>query len=281
MLQSLHIENVAVVKRLDIEFSAGMTALTGETGAGKSVMIDCLGLITGGKSQREMIRTGAERAMVSAVFTDVRLPESLREAGIEPDENGEIEKLAKMSYPERAATVLSKFLTDYTYDELLADCKEAYSEARFPGGAAPIRAITEQIHALELWHGPTCAFKDMALQIMPRLLSRALVKTGEERTALILVATSGDTGKAALEGYCDIDRVRIQVFYPVNGVSNIQKKQMASQKGKNVKVVAINGNFDDAQSGVKKIFADENAKKMLSIDMKILFMIRGFYIRYL
>ena len=104
----------------------------------------------------------------------------------------------------------------------------------------------------------------MALQIMPRLLSLSLNKTGETKDAYILVATSGDTGKAALEGYCDVDRVRIKVFYPVNGVSNIQKKQMASQKGNNVDVVSINGNFDDAQSGVKAIFADENAKNMLA-----------------
>ena len=175
----------------------------------------------------------------------------------------EIKALCPLSYPERAARILSKYLTDYSFDELLSDCTAAYCESSFPGGAAPVVKARDGIFSLELWHGPTAAFKDMALQIMPRLLSRALTKTGEERTALILVATSGDTGKAALEGYCDIDRVGIQVFYPVNGVSNIQKKQMASQKGKNVKVVAINGNFDDAQSGVKAIFANEEAKKML------------------
>ena len=111
---------------------------------------------------------------------------------------------------------------------------------------------------LELWHGPTCAFKDMALQIMPRLLSRALVKTGEERTALILVATSGDTGKAALEGYRDVNRIKISVYYPVDGVSRAQKLQMTTQEGTNVNVCAIKGNFDDAQSGVKKIFADKD-----------------------
>jgi threonine synthase len=98
---------------------------------------------------------------------------------------------------------------------------------------------------------------------MPRLLSLSLGKTGETKDAYILVATSGDTGKAALEGYCDVDRVKIKVFYPVNGVSNIQKKQMASQKGSNVDVVAINGNFDDAQSGVKAIFADAAARETL------------------
>ncbi len=178
-------------------------------------------------------------------------------------EAGELEKLSQMSYPERAATVLSKFLTDYTYEELLADCTEAYGEARFPGGAAPISALGEKLRILELWHGPTAAFKDMALQIMPRLFVRALRKTGEQRTALILVATSGDTGKAALEGYKDIDGVKIAVFYPVDGVSRVQKLQMATQEGKNVKVFAVKGNFDDAQNGVKKIFSDAEMTKAL------------------
>lgn len=164
--------------------------------------------------------------------------------------------LGAMSYPERAAKILSLYLSDYTEEELLADCREAYSEARFPGGAAPIRSIDGGIYSLELWHGPTAAFKDMALQIMPRLLSRALKKTGETRTALILVATSGDTGKAALEGYRDVDGVKILVFYPTDGVSRIQKLQMITQEGRNVGVRGITGNFDDAQTGVKRIFSD-------------------------
>ena len=175
----------------------------------------------------------------------------------------DIKTLCGKSYAERAAWVLSKFLTDYTYDELLEDCKGAYSEASFPGGAAPLKKVKGDIYSLELWHGPTAAFKDMALQIMPRLLSRALVKTGETNTALILVATSGDTGKAALEGYKDIDRVKIIVFYPIDGVSKVQKLQMATQTGNNVNVCAIKGNFDDAQTGVKKIFSDPEAKAKL------------------
>lgn len=176
---------------------------------------------------------------------------------------GEILTLADKSYAERAAYVLSKFLNDYTYEELLEDCQNAYCEASFPGGAAPIRKINGDIYSLELWHGPTCAFKDMALQIMPRLLSRALVKNGEKRTALILVATSGDTGKAALEGYKDIDGIKIAVYYPQNGVSRVQKLQMATQTGSNVSVYAIKGNFDDAQTGVKRIFSDADMKKQL------------------
>ncbi len=176
----------------------------------------------------------------------------------------EIKALCKDSYPVRAAKILSKFLTDYTYEELLADCTAAYDEKSFVGGAAPLVKLCDNLEVLELWHGPTAAFKDMALQIMPRLLSRALVKTGEERTALILVATSGDTGKAALEGYKDIDRVKIMVFYPVDGVSRVQKLQMATQTGDNVNVCAIEGNFDDAQTGVKVIFGDESMAQKLN-----------------
>ncbi len=175
----------------------------------------------------------------------------------------EILSLCGESYPIRAAKILSKFLSDYTYEELLKDCQEAYREDSFVGGAAPMVNIHHNLESLELWHGPTAAFKDMALQIMPRLLSRALVKTGEKRTALILVATSGDTGKAALEGYKDVDGIKIMVFYPVDGVSRVQKLQMATQTGSNVNVCAIRGNFDDAQNGVKAIFGDaEMANKL-------------------
>ncbi len=179
------------------------------------------------------------------------LPESIPQL----TEN-DLTALCKMDYAERAAKILSMYLTDYSYDELLEDCKTAYRADSFVGGAAPMVSLTSPMEILELWHGPTAAFKDMALQIMPRLLSRALVKTGEERTALILVATSGDTGKAALEGYRDVPRVKISVFYPVDGVSRVQKLQMATQLGENVNVCAIRGNFDDAQNGVKEIFGD-------------------------
>lgn len=173
-------------------------------------------------------------------------------------------ELCKDIYPVRAAKILSKFLTDYTYEELLADCSEAYSTDSFVGGAAPLVNIHDNVYTLELWHGPTAAFKDMALQIMPKLLSRALVKTGEERTALILVATSGDTGKAALEGYKDIKGIKIMVYYPIDGVSKVQKLQMATQTGSNVNVCAINGNFDDAQNGVKAIFSDKEMAEKLN-----------------
>ncbi len=177
--------------------------------------------------------------------------------------------LLPLSYPERAAKILSLYLTDYTEEELLADCKAAYSE-RFVPAATGIHPLREGVSVLELWHGPTCAFKDMALQIMPRLLSRALDKTGEALDALILVATSGDTGKAALEGFQDVPRTSIRVFYPVDGVSRTQKQQMATQEGENVAVTAIYGNFDDAQSGVKQIFADPAMKEELAKQGKFL-----------
>ena len=177
--------------------------------------------------------------------------------------NEELLEICKDSYPRAAAKILAKFLSDYTFNELLEDCESAYSETSFPGGAAPLKKVNDNTYSLELWHGPTAAFKDMALQVMPRLLSRALVKTGEERTALILVATSGDTGKAALEGYRDVERVKIMVYYPENGVSRVQKLQMTTQTGSNVNVCAIKGNFDDAQSGVKKIFSDKEVAAKL------------------
>ncbi len=176
----------------------------------------------------------------------------------------EITSFCHMSYPELAATVLGKFLSDYTYDELLQDCKNAYNNESFLNGACPLVNVEDNTYALELWHGPTCAFKDMALQIMPKLLSRALVKTGENRTALVLVATSGDTGKAALEGYKDVGQIKICVYYPKNGVSTIQELQMTTQTGTNVNVCAVEGNFDDIQTGVKHIFNDENIAETLS-----------------
>ena len=176
----------------------------------------------------------------------------------------EILSFCSLSYAELAAKILSMFLTDYTYEELLSDCRDAYSAESFPSDPAPLVKVNDNTYSLELWHGPTCAFKDMALQIMPRLLSRALTKTNEERTALVLVATSGDTGKAALEGYRDIPKIKICVFYPESGVSTVQKLQMRTQGGTNVNVCAVEGNFDDIQTGVKRIFANDNTAHQLN-----------------
>ena len=174
-----------------------------------------------------------------------------------------IKGLCALSYPERAAKILSLYLTDYTYEELLEDASRAYGDGKFTPSPAPVTALGDGKYMLELWHGPTSAFKDMALQIMPRLFVRALKKCDEKREALILVATSGDTGKAALEGYRDVDGTKIKVFYPIDGVSRVQKLQMQTQEGGNVSVVGIKGNFDDAQTGVKKIFSDSDFAKAL------------------
>lgn len=169
----------------------------------------------------------------------------------------EIERFTDLSYCDRAVKILGCFLDDYSDDEL-ADCvKKAYTAAKFGGDeTAPLVRLNEHVHILELWHGPTCAFKDMALQILPHLLVKAMRKTGETDEIVILVATSGDTGKAALEGFRDVDGTRIIVFFPEEGVSEVQKMQMVTQEGKNVFSIGVNGNFDDAQNGVKAIFTN-------------------------
>lgn len=171
-------------------------------------------------------------------------------------------ELSDKSYIDRAVEVLGLFLADFTHDELYSAAQKAYGGEKFGGHAAPV-VKSGYMNILELWHGPTSAFKDMALQIMPHLMSLSLQKTGENKKALILVATSGDTGKAALDGYAEAENIYIQVFYPENGVSPVQKKQMTTQKGSNVSVFAVKGNFDDAQTGVKKIFADPEMTEKL------------------
>ena len=175
-----------------------------------------------------------------------------------------IEELIPLSYEERAVKVLRMFLTDYTDEELETCVENAYGKGKFDcAGRAPVTDLGA-MQVLELWHGPTSAFKDMALQLLPQLMSTALKKTGEQDNVLILVATSGDTGKAALEGFRDVDQISIMVFYPEGGVSRIQQLQMLTQEGKNVNVTAVRGNFDDAQSGVKVIFADQAFNEQLA-----------------
>ena len=175
-----------------------------------------------------------------------------------------LESLVNVRYQERAAKVMGLYLTDYTYEELSGFAENAYGPEKFDCDVvAPVRTVDETTHCLELWHGPTSAFKDMALQMLPQLLSAALRKTGESKTVCILVATSGDTGKAALDGYHDIPGVEIAVFYPTGGTSEIQRLQMATQEGANVAVYAVRGNFDDAQSAVKRIFADKELAERL------------------
>lgn len=175
-----------------------------------------------------------------------------------------ITSLLDLSYPEKAAKILSLFLDDFTSEELLEYANAAYTNGVFPKEVAPLACVNENLSVLELWHGPTAAFKDFALCIMPHLLTASLRKLGEKRTAMILVATSGDTGKAALEGYKDVKGVKIKVFYPVDGVSKVQKLQMITQSGSNVDVCAIKGNFDDAQTGVKMIFSNREIAEQLN-----------------
>lgn len=179
-----------------------------------------------------------------------------------------LKSMLSMSYQERAKLVFSYYLTDYTKEEI-SDCVDkAYTVEHFSlNNPCPISSMKfneKEFNILELWHGPTSAFKDMALQILPHLLSYAMKKTNDSKEAIILVATSGDTGKAALEGFKNVDGVRIIVFYPENGVSAIQKHQMRSQEGDNVFVSGIVGNFDDAQTSVKKIFTDEEVRNILA-----------------
>lgn len=169
----------------------------------------------------------------------------------------EIKKMVNMNYIDRAKLVLKKFLTDFTAAEISKCVEGAYGTGFDSDKVAPVVKLADGKYILELWHGPTCAFKDMALQILPRFMTVAMKKTGENKKIVILVATSGDTGKAALEGFKDVDGTEIIVFYPGDGVSNIQKLQMITQEGANVFVSGIDGNFDDAQTGVKKIFTDE------------------------
>ena len=169
----------------------------------------------------------------------------------------ELAAWSHQSYVERATAVLSKFLTDFTPDEVAECTHAAYATGRFRSPAvAPLKELDAGEHILELWHGPTCAFKDMALQILPHLMRVSAGKTAAGKEIVILVATSGDTGKAALEGFRDAEHTRILVFYPEDGVSPMQKLQMTTQEGGNVGVCAIRGNFDDAQTGVKTIFTD-------------------------
>ncbi len=176
--------------------------------------------------------------------------------------------LQKADYVGRAKLVLSKYLTDYTEAELDACVKGAYLGNFEEDKPAPLVSFAGDASIMELWHGPTCAFKDLALQILPRLLTVAAKKVGDGKEIVILVATSGDTGKAALEGFKDVDGTRIMVFYPVDGVSPMQKLQMQTQAGDNVYVSAIQGNFDDAQTGVKRMFTDRAIEEKLYANNK-------------
>ena len=177
-----------------------------------------------------------------------------------PDEIPELDisfdELAEMDYKEVAYEVLSRMLTDYTEQELKYCIDGAYDEKFDSELIAPVK-YHHGAYILELFHGKTIAFKDMALSILPYLMTTAAKKNNMDKEIVILTATSGDTGKAALAGFADVPGTRIAVFYPKNGVSPIQEKQMVTEKGKNTFVAGITGNFDDAQTGVKKMFSDK------------------------
>jgi len=176
----------------------------------------------------------------------------------------DIEQIAKLDYIGRAKAILSLYLTDFSQEELDKCVNGAYAKGKFSSKAvAPIVNLGGNTNILELWRGPTCAFKDMALQLLPYLLTTASAKVIPDKQVLILVATSGDTGKAALEGFKDVDLTKILVFYPEDGVSEMQKLQMTTQQGDNVSVCAIYGNFDDAQNGVKSIFTNKEVAEKL------------------
>lgn len=204
-------------------------------------------------STRDRMRTySAAEAIVKGISDDGGLivPSSF------PILNDEkLDALCAMDYPERAASVLKEYLDEFSYEELLDYARKAYS--RFDGDdPCPLVKVEDGLFVLELWHGPTYAFKDMALTLLPYLMVASKKKLGDGSRTLILVATSGDTGKAALEGFRDVEGTEIIVFYPEGGVSAMQKRQMVTQQGANVHVAGIRGNFDDAQTAVKSVFTD-------------------------
>lgn len=210
--------------------------------------------------QYETSRSSTERQVSSAeavvrgigpdggLYTPVELPHL---------DQHDLLELEGQPYVRRAYTVLAPFFDDFPEQILLKAIETAYGRDRFSDpDVAPLRYLSESEAVLELWHGPTSAFKDVALQLLPLLMSKAAELTAEERKIVILVATSGDTGSAALEGFSDVPGTEIVVFYPSEGVSSIQRLQMTTQEGRNVNVFGVVGDFDDAQSGVKRLFTD-------------------------
>lgn len=179
--------------------------------------------------------------------------------------------LCEMSYTERASEILRYYLEDFSIPEIDHAVEAAYSAERFDDPAvAPVKILNDETAVLELFHGPTLAFKDMALQLLPHLTRLSAEKNGEHREVSILVATSGDTGKAALEGFRDVPGTSCTVFYPLDGVSDVQKLQMVTTGGNNTHVIAVNGNFDDAQTGVKNLFASEEFNHAVNEKGKVL-----------
>ncbi|MDY6084116.1 MAG: threonine synthase [Dialister sp.] len=205
------------------------------------------------RSTRSSERASAEDALLYGLAKDggLYVPESLPKPFISWD------AVKDLTYAETAAFVLTPFLEEFGYDGLLAMAKKAY-EGTFDGeDVVPLAPLSETLSLAELFHGRTCAFKDLALSLFPYLLTAARDRVARDKEILILTATSGDTGKAALEGFRDVPGVRIMVFYPSHGVSLLQKDQMQKQQGSNVAVFGIEGNFDDAQSALKRVFSGQ------------------------
>lgn len=206
-------------------------------------------------------RVTASQAIVRGLAPDggLYLPDGLPQISRE-----KLSAMVDMDYRQRAGEIIAPFLPEFTAGETAEIISAAYGANYDDERIAPLRFTDDSTAYLELWHGPTSAFKDMALQMLPRLLTASLRKCGVEDGVCILVATSGDTGKAALEGFADVPGTRVMVFYPRDGVSDVQRLQMATQTGENVGVLAVEGNFDDAQTGVKRIFSDASIAEALS-----------------
>lgn len=212
-------------------------------------------------TRNKALAVSAAEAIAQGIADDGGLfvPESIPELTA-----ADFESLKGLSYAERAARLFKLYLTDFTDEELRECTKNAYESGSFETeNVQEIASLADGTMLLELWHGPTCAFKDMALQILPHFLTRSIRKTGIDREVVILTATSGDTGKAALAGFRDVPGTKIMVFYPEDGVSSMQKRQMQTQEGENVRVCAVKGNFDDCQNGVKAIFTDPEMQAKL------------------
>ena len=204
-------------------------------------------------TRNEKLTATASEAILNGIAPDggLYVPDQI------PKLKVSFEALAKMDYAHVAYEVMKLFFTDFTEDELMACIKGAYNTEKFDDEDITKLVEADGAYYLELFHGRTIAFKDMALSILPYLMTTSAKKCGAKEEIVILTATSGDTGKAALAGFADVPGTSIVVFYPKHGVSRVQEKQMVTQKGKNVNVIGIEGNFDDAQSAVKAIFTDK------------------------
>ncbi len=211
-------------------------------------------------STRGQAPVSSAQAVLNGLSPDggLYVPEYIPEAPAEW-----LDPSVRYTYQELASAVLNLYFPEFGESELKEMCLQAYASFSDPG-VIPYTRLDDSTCLMELYHGPTLAFKDVALQLLPRLIVRAAQLTGEKRVIHILTATSGDTGKAALEGFHDVEGTACTVFYPKDGVSDLQYRQMATSQGKNVQVVAVLGNFDDAQTGVKRLFADPDFRAELN-----------------